>query len=74
MTLDSSLEFWSDLKMPYVETRRACQSRICYKSHSHSTFSNEAKDFLFISFIIASKTVLCQDLYGRGGIVDWGFK
>jgi len=38
MTLDSSVEFWSDLKMPYVETRRACQSRICYKSHSHSTF------------------------------------
>ena len=30
--------------MPYVETRRACQSRICYKSHSHSTFSIGAVD------------------------------
>ena len=73
MQLDTIGEFWTDPQMPYVETRRACQSRICYKSHSHSTFSNEAKDFLFISFIIAT-TVLYQDLYGRGGIVDWGFK
>ncbi|WP_343621572.1 AraC family transcriptional regulator [Acinetobacter proteolyticus] len=30
--------------MPYVETRRACQSRICYKSHSHPTFSIGAVD------------------------------
>ena len=44
MTLDSSVEFWSDSKMPYVETRRACQSRICYKSHSHPTFSIGAVD------------------------------
>ncbi|WP_010116994.1 AraC family transcriptional regulator [Acinetobacter sp. P8-3-8] len=44
MNLDSSVEFWSDSKMPYVETRRACQSRICYKSHSHSTFSIGAVD------------------------------
>lgn len=44
MTLDSSVEFWSDSKMPYVETRRACQSRTCYKSHSHPTFSIGAVD------------------------------
>jgi hypothetical protein len=25
--------------MPYVETRRACESRICYKAHSHPTLS-----------------------------------
>jgi len=30
--------------MPYVETRKACQSRICYKSHSHPTFSIGAVD------------------------------
>lgn len=30
--------------MPYIETRRACQSRICYKSHSHPTFSIGAVD------------------------------
>ncbi|USA45228.1 AraC family transcriptional regulator [Acinetobacter sp. C26M] len=30
--------------MPYVETRKACQSRICYKSHSHPTFSIGAID------------------------------
>ena len=30
--------------MPYVEIRRACQSRICYKSHSHLTFSIGAID------------------------------
>ncbi|AOA59939.1 AraC family transcriptional regulator [Acinetobacter larvae] len=30
--------------MPYVETRRACQSRICYQAHSHGTFSIGAVD------------------------------
>jgi len=39
MQFDSTVEFWSDPRMPYVETRRACQSRICYKAHSHPTFS-----------------------------------
>lgn len=38
------VEFWSDSCMPYVETRRACESRACYKSHSHSTFSIGAVD------------------------------
>ena len=35
----ASVEFWSDPRMPYVETRRACASRACYKAHSHPTFS-----------------------------------
>jgi len=30
--------------MPYVETRRSCFSRTCYKSHSHPTFSIGAID------------------------------
>ncbi len=44
MVLDSKVEFWRDSRMPYVETRRACHSRICYKSHSHRTFSIGAVD------------------------------
>jgi AraC-like DNA-binding protein len=44
MNLDMHVEFWSDPDMPYVETRRACQSRACYKSHSHPTFSIGAVD------------------------------
>ena len=27
----ASVEFWSDPRMPYVETRRACASRACIK-------------------------------------------
>nr|WP_232504691.1 AraC family transcriptional regulator [Acidovorax delafieldii] len=30
--------------MPYAESRRACNSRICYKAHSHPTFSIGAVD------------------------------
>lgn len=41
---DLDVIFWSDPRMPYVETRKACQSRICYKSHSHATFSIGAVD------------------------------
>jgi len=37
-------EFWHDVRMPYVETRRACQSRTCYQAHSHPTFSIGAVD------------------------------
>ena len=44
MQLDTAVEFWTDPQMPYVETRRACQSRICYRSHSHPTFSIGAVD------------------------------
>lgn len=32
-------EFWRDPGMPYVESRRACHSRACYKPHSHPTYS-----------------------------------
>lgn len=42
--MDSTVEFWTHSAMPYVETRRACQSRICYQSHSHPTFSIGAVD------------------------------
>ncbi|WP_213032982.1 AraC family transcriptional regulator [Acinetobacter sp. ANC 4470] len=41
---DLNVQFWRDSRMPYVETRRACQSRICYKAHSHATFSIGAVD------------------------------
>lgn len=37
-------QFWRDTRMPYVETRRACESRICYQAHSHETFSIGAVD------------------------------
>lgn len=30
--------------MPYVETRQACESRVCYKPHSHATLSIGAVD------------------------------
>lgn len=44
LLLPNLLEFWSDPRMPYVETRRACESRICYKAHSHPTLSIGAVD------------------------------
>lgn len=32
--------FWRDSQLPYIiESRRACDSRVCYKSHSHPSFS-----------------------------------
>lgn len=37
-------QFWRDPRMPYVETRRACESRICYQAHSHPTLSIGAVD------------------------------
>lgn len=37
--MDATTEFWRDPAMPYAESRRACQSRSCYKPHSHPTFS-----------------------------------
>lgn len=37
-------EFWRDPAMPYAESRRACDSRACYKPHSHPTFSIGAVD------------------------------
>lgn len=42
--IPQAFEFWQDGRMPYVETRRSCLSRTCYKSHSHPTFSIGAID------------------------------
>lgn len=42
--MDTMTEFWRDPAMPYAETRRACHSRVCYKPHSHPTFSIGAVD------------------------------
>ena len=42
--IPQAFEFWQDGRMPYVETRRSCFSRTCYKSHSHPTFSIGAID------------------------------
>jgi AraC-like DNA-binding protein len=36
--------FWRDPALPHVESRRACNSRACYKPHSHPTFSIGAVD------------------------------
>lgn len=36
--------FWRDPGMPFVESRRACHSRACYKPHHHPTFSVGAVD------------------------------
>ncbi|HCA5292323.1 TPA: AraC family transcriptional regulator [Acinetobacter baumannii] len=36
--IPQTFEFWQDRRMPYVETRRSCFGRTCYKSHSHPTF------------------------------------
>ncbi|MNG72621.1 HTH-type transcriptional activator RhaS [compost metagenome] len=35
---------WRDAALPFVESRRAWQSRACYKAHSHPTFSIGAVD------------------------------
>jgi len=43
MTLSNS-EIWHDPALPFVESRRACHSRACYKAHSHPTFSIGAVD------------------------------
>lgn len=40
----SGTAFWRDADMPYVESRRACDSRACYKPHTHPTFSIGAVD------------------------------
>ena len=39
-----STEFWRDTALPYVESRRACDSRVCYQEHSHPTYSIGAVD------------------------------
>ncbi|NLP53511.1 AraC family transcriptional regulator [Acinetobacter baumannii] len=42
--IPQTFEFWQDRRMPYVETRRSCFGRTCYKSHSHPTISIGAID------------------------------
>lgn len=41
---DSTQAFWRDPAMPFAESRRACQSRACYRPHHHPTFSIGAVD------------------------------
>ena len=36
--------FWRDPALPFVESRRACHSRACYRPHSHPTYSIGAVD------------------------------
>jgi len=40
----STQAFWRDPDLPFAESRRACQSRACYKPHHHPTFSIGAVD------------------------------
>ncbi len=42
--MNAMTQFWRDPAMPYVESRRACHSRACYRPHSHPTFSIGAVD------------------------------
>ncbi|GAB7537001.1 AraC family transcriptional regulator [Burkholderia sp. 3C] len=41
---DARQSFWRDPALPFVESRRACRSRACYKPHHHPTFSVGAVD------------------------------
>lgn len=41
---DPGQAFWRDSAMPFVESRRACRSRACYRPHAHPTFSVGAVD------------------------------
>ena len=36
--------FWRDSALPFVESRRACHSRACYRPHHHPTYSIGAVD------------------------------
>lgn len=40
----STQVFWRDPSLSFVESRRACHSRACYKPHHHPTFSIGAVD------------------------------
>ena len=42
--MNVSPRFWRDPALPYVESRRACHSRACYRPHSHPSFSIGAVD------------------------------
>lgn len=41
---DPTQQFWRDPALPYVDSRRACHSRACYRPHSHPTYSIGAVD------------------------------
>lgn len=46
--------------MPYVETRKACHSRACYRAHSHPTFSIDAVDLgqsVFSSHFVGTQKI-----------------
>lgn len=43
-------EIWHDPALPFVESRRACHSRACYKAHSHPSFSIGAVDVGYSHF------------------------
>ena len=46
--------------MPYVETRKACHSRACYRAHSHPTFSIGAVDIgqsIFSSSFVGTQKI-----------------
>lgn len=42
--MSTETRFWRDDALPYLESRRACHSRICYQEHSHPTYSIGAVD------------------------------
>lgn len=41
---DPTALFWRDPALPFVESRRACDSRACYRPHLHPTYSIGAVD------------------------------
>lgn len=51
----SQASVWRDAALPFVESRRACHSRACYKAHSHPTFSMGAVDAGFSLFTGAGR-------------------
>ena len=42
--MPAAAQFWRDPRLPHVESRRACDSRACYRAHSHDTYSIGAVD------------------------------
>lgn len=42
--MNTEARFRRDKALPYLESRRACHSRICYQEHSHPTYSIGAVD------------------------------
>ncbi|MCF7751391.1 AraC family transcriptional regulator [Bacillus subtilis subsp. subtilis] len=42
--MPAATEFWRDPRLPHVESRRACNSRDCYRAHAHGTYSIGAVD------------------------------